>query len=121
MIYLKGLMGAMEGAAKGLGFFVNVMKYAFFFAAFCSPLTLFAQELPIKSHVGVCGDGSVEMSDQERSEMQACTLEQRDAMGYLMDRWSGYTTELRQSCLARLRTRATVNYVELEACMKEGG
>lgn len=109
----------MEGAAKGLGFFVAVMKYAFFFAAFCSPLTLFAQELPIKSHVGVCGDGSVEMSDQERSEMQACTLEQRDAMGYLMDRWSNYTAELRQSCVASSRGGAAVDYVELEACVKK--
>ncbi len=111
----------MEGAAKGLGFFVTAMKYAFFFAAFCSPLSLFAQELPIKSHVGVCGAESVDMSDEDLSEMQACTLEQRDAMGYLMDRWSGYATELKQICVARSRAGATVDYVELEACMKEGG
>jgi hypothetical protein len=95
------------------------MKYAFFFAAFCSPLTLFAQELPIKSHVGVCGAESVDMSDEDLSEMQVCTLEQRDAMGYLMDRWSSYTAELRQACVARTSSGAAVDYAELEACMKE--
>ena len=96
------------------------MKYAFFFAAFCFPLTLFAQELPIKSHVGVCGDGTVEMSDQELSEMLACTLEQRDAMGYLMDRWHRLTSEVKELCLHQSRHSEVMDYVNLQICTTNG-
>jgi hypothetical protein len=78
-----------------------------------------AQELPIESHAPVCGNGSVEMSDEALSEMLDCVLGQRDAMGYLMDRWSSYTAELRQSCVASSRGGAAVDYVELEACVKK--
>jgi len=81
-------------------------------------MSLSAQELPIESHVIVCGDGSVAMNDEELSEMLACTLEQRDAMGYLMDRWQSYPAELREACVARLQAEEAVDYVQLAACIE---
>lgn len=92
------------------------MKYALFFAALFSPFPLLAQELPIESHIDVCGDGSVEMNDEELSETLACTLEQRDSMGYLMERWQVYPKEIKQECLHRSRKENSVDYVELYAC-----
>ncbi len=84
-----------------------------------APLTLHAQKFPIESHVDACGDGTTAMSDTELSEVLACTLSQRDAMGYLMDRWEGYSPELREACLARSREDSTADYVELVACLKD--
>ena len=95
------------------------MKPATILTALFLSTPLLAQELPIESHAPVCGNGSVEMSDEALSEMLDCVLEQRDAMGYLMDRWSNYTAELRQACVARSRSGATVDYAELEDCVKE--
>lgn len=79
---------------------------------------LYAQEFPIANHIDSCGDGSSGMSDAELSEMHACVLRQRDAMGRLMGRWGSYSTELREACLAQSRAVNTVDYVELEACLK---
>ncbi|WP_339935142.1 hypothetical protein [Vreelandella glaciei] len=84
-----------------------------------APLMLNAQEFPIESHVDACGDGSQEMSDKELSEMHACTLRQRDAMGYLMDRWEGYSPELREACLARSQEGNKADYVALHECLKD--
>lgn len=95
------------------------MKPATILTALFLSTPLLAQELPIESHAPLCGNSSVEMSDEALSEMLSCVLKQRDSMGYLMDRWSNYTAELRQACVARSRTGATVDYVELEACVKE--
>jgi hypothetical protein len=95
------------------------MKPVTILAALFLSTPLLAQQLPIESHAPVCGNGSVEMSDEALSEMLDCVLEQRDAMGYLMDRWSSYTAELRQACVARTSSGAAVDYAELEACMKE--
>jgi hypothetical protein len=93
------------------------MKFAFFFIVILFPISLVAQELPIANHVDVCGDGSIEMSDEELSEMLACTLEQRDAMGYLMDRWAKYPAELKEICLGQASNDKVDNYVKLKACL----
>lgn len=92
------------------------MKYAFFFVVILFPIPLVAQELPIANHVDVCGDSSIEMSDEELSQMHACTLEQRDAMGYLMERWEDFSDDVKQKCLDRSREESSVDYVELYAC-----
>ncbi|MDP4557962.1 hypothetical protein Q9247_09730 [Halomonas meridiana] len=95
------------------------MKFVLLFVIVFFSIPVFSQEFPVASHVDVCGDGTVEMSDEALSEMLDCVLEQRDAMGYLMDRWSNYTDEVRRECIARSSSGETVDYIGLEACVKE--